>query len=185
MEKKLIVYGLLLLLGTGFYARGQIRIDSDKMIEKGVQESFLLKKAGRVSDYEVVVISNSKNKLRDQPMVKPPGTYAPGYDDASIIYRMDRDAIRKLIAPIILSKAGNENEGLIMDFYFTPEGTMKEVVFITNDRTRLSLEDFEKMERLLLANIRISPKRSDFNPFKGVPFVVLSEALDFSDLRKP
>jgi hypothetical protein len=179
------IFSLFAMLTIIFPVMGQIQVNTNSKVEKGTQENYLLKKEGKNDKGdELISVGNAKNKLEKEPLVIPQALRHPGYDNPSIFYRVDFKAIRSLIAPIILAKTKNDEELLMIDYYFTPDGIPKEVVFVTNESTGLSVRDFEKIEKIILANVRISPRRSDFNPFKDVPFVKISDTFQVTQLRK-
>ncbi|MFC6101517.1 hypothetical protein [Olivibacter domesticus] len=179
------IFSLFAMLTIIFPVMGQIQVNTNSKVEKGTQENYLLKKEGKNDKGdELISVGNAKNKWENEPLVIPQALRHPGYDNPSIFYRVDFKAIRSLIAPIILAKTKNDEELLMIDYYFTPDGIPKEVVFVTNESTGLSVRDFEKMEKAILTNVRISPRRSDFNPFKGVPFVKISDMFRVVQLRE-
>lgn len=67
MKKKTVFYSLFLMFGIAFSAVGQIQMNTDSKVEKGIQENFLLKTVGENSNgAELIVVSNTKNKLQNE-----------------------------------------------------------------------------------------------------------------------
>ncbi|QNL47882.1 hypothetical protein H8S90_13745 [Olivibacter sp. SDN3] len=184
MKKLSKIAVAVLALFSYIHSAAQIRLDKDITKAKGDLEIFELKKEGKnYQGRDFIIVGNAKNKLDKLPLEVPKVVDQPGYDYPGHYYNINLEEVRALIAPIILAKAGDdENERMEINYYFTPDGAIREIGFVVNEGNPLNIEDFEKMEKILKGNIKIVSKVRG-NPYSGVSFVKISDSFKVWKLK--
>jgi|GEM_PF-1462254 len=183
--KKHIKIGLFsLMFLTSMHVSAQIKMNSNSSIERGLTENYDLKRTISNDGRNYIEIKNAKNALYKIPREVPEAFSHPGFDNPSDYFSIDRTGMRKLIASVVLQKVqGDYNPLFMVDYYFSPVGDLKEVSFVITDGEQLNVVDFEKIESLLLKNVKISSKVKE-NPFLKVNYIKYGDMFRLDDLKK-